>query len=91
MNPVEWRKEAESVIASAEIEDVRFALFTGLEKRYGIRSGVLPLATGEINHLTEPLHNLGANAADAQRLAALKHLLGLHEHFPGRADISGNA
>ena len=81
MNRVEWRKEAESVIASAEIEDVRVALFTRLEERYGIGSGVLPLARRKINYLTEPLHNLGVSAADAQRLAALKHLRGLHEQL----------
>jgi hypothetical protein len=81
VNPVEWQKEAESLIASAEIEDVRLALFTRLEERYGIRSGVLPLAQGEINYLTETLPNLGVSAADAQRLAALKHLQGLHEQL----------
>jgi hypothetical protein len=78
VNPVEWRKEAESVIASAEIEDVRIALYARLEERYGIRNGVFPVAKGEINFLTEPLHNLGVGAAEAQRLAALKYLGSLH-------------
>jgi hypothetical protein len=79
MNPVEWQKEAEAVIASAEIEDVRLALIARLEERYGIGSGVLPHPTGEINYLTEPL--LGVTATDAQRLAALKHLRGLDEQL----------
>lgn len=79
VNPVEWQKEAESVIASAEIEDVRIALLARLEERYGIGSGVLPLRSGKLNYLTEPL--LGVTATDAQRLAALKYLHGLHEQL----------
>jgi hypothetical protein len=81
VNPIERQTEAESIIASAEIEDVRLALYARLEERYGIRNGVLPLAKGEINYMTEPLHNLGVSAADARRLAALKHLQGLHERL----------
>jgi hypothetical protein len=79
VNPVEWHKEAESVIASAEIEDVRLALIARLKERYGIGSGVLPHPTGEINYLIEPL--LGVTATDAQRLAALKHLQALDERL----------
>jgi hypothetical protein len=79
VNPIEWHKEAESVIASAEIEDVRIALLARLEERYGIGSGALPLRSGELNYLTEPL--LGVTATDAQRLAALKYLECLHEQL----------
>jgi hypothetical protein len=79
VNPVKWENEAEVVIAAAEIEDVRVALIARLEERYGIGSGVLPHATGELNYLTDPL--LGITATDAQRLAALKHLRGLDEQL----------
>lgn len=77
MNPSEWQKEAESVIESADIEGVRLALIEHLEERYGVRGGVLPVAAGNINYLTEPL--LGVTATDAQCLAALKYLHELHE------------
>jgi hypothetical protein len=55
VNPVECQKEADSVIASAEIEDVRPALIARLQDRCGIGSGVLSLPTGGINYLTESL------------------------------------
>jgi hypothetical protein len=78
VNPIEWQKEAESVIASAEIEDIRTALLARLEERYGI-GRVLPPRSGKINYLTAPL--LGVTATDAQCLSALKYLQDLHEHF----------
>jgi hypothetical protein len=75
MNPVEWQSEAEFVIASAEIEDVRLALFARLAERYGIRDGVFPIGIGQaIDYKTKPLHQLGVGVKDAQHLAALKHL-----------------
>lgn len=77
MNSVEWQREAESVIASADLEDVRVAIIARLEERYGVGTGLLPLATGNINFLTQPL--LGVTATDAQCLAALKHLHELRE------------
>jgi hypothetical protein len=75
MNPVEWQSEAEFVIASAEIEDVRLALCARLAERYGIRDGVFPIGIGHaIDYKTEPLHQLGVGVKDAQHLAALKYL-----------------
>jgi hypothetical protein len=75
MNPVEWQSEAEFVIASAEIEDVRLALFARLAERYGIRDGVFPIGIGQaIDYKTKPLHQLGVGVKDAQHLAALKYL-----------------
>jgi hypothetical protein len=75
MNPVEWQSEAEFVIASAEIEDVRLALFARLAERYGIRDGVFPIGIDHtIDYKTKPLHQLGVGVKDAQHLAALKYL-----------------
>ena len=79
MNPIEWKRKAEFAVTSAEIEDVRLALIARLEERYGIKTGILPLATGELNHLTEPL--LGVTTRDAQCLAALACLQTLDEQF----------
>lgn len=81
MNTIEWQKEAESVIASAHIEDVRLAFYTRLTERYGIQNGVFSAGTTEVNFLTEPLENLKVSITDAQRLAALKYLADLQEQF----------
>jgi hypothetical protein len=42
VNTTEWQKEAESVLASANIEDVRLAFFAHRAERYGLRNGVIP-------------------------------------------------
>jgi hypothetical protein len=81
VNPAEWQKRAESVIASANIEDVRLAFYARLRERYGIRNGLISAATTEINLLQEPLQDLGVSLMEAQRLAALRHLEALQEEL----------
>jgi hypothetical protein len=95
VNPSEWQKRAESVIASANIEDVRLAFYARLRERYGIRNGVIAAGTTEINLLQEPLQDLGVSLSEAQRLAALRHLEALQEelswmgrYFQERLDMS---
>jgi hypothetical protein len=95
MNPIEWQKEAESVIASAKIEDVRLAFYARLRERYGIRDGLISAGTTEINFLQEPLQDLGVGIREAQRLAALRHLEALQEelswmgrYFQERLEVS---
>ena len=81
MNTAEWQKEAESAIASADIENVRLAFFERLTERYGIRNGKFSAGPTEIDFLTEPAENLGISIKDAQRLAAFKYLTDLQEQL----------
>jgi len=83
MNPVEWQIEAELVIASAEVEDVRLALFARLAECYGIHDGLFPIGMRHaIDYKTKPLHELGVGLRDAQHLAALKYLEDLTRRAP---------
>jgi hypothetical protein len=81
VNPSAWEKRAESVIASANIEDVRLAFYARLRERYGIRNGLISAGTTEINLVKEPLQDLGVSLREAQRLAALRHLEALQEEL----------
>lgn len=87
MNPIEWQCEAESILASADVEDVRLALFVRLADSYGIMDGVFPVGIQQaIDYKTLPLHEVGVSAKDAQHLAAMKYLEDLaqrasHEQF----------
>ena len=83
MNISKWQEEAERILASAEIEDVRLALFARLADRYGIRDGIFPIGIRHaIDYKTKPLHELGVSATDAQHLAALKYLEDLERRAP---------
>jgi hypothetical protein len=77
MNLIEWQREAESAITSPEIADVRPALYVHLQEQFG----VFRAAPDEVNFLTEPFHNRGVSAIDAQSLNAHKPLQSIHERF----------
>jgi hypothetical protein len=76
---IKWQQEAESIIASAEIDDDRIILLARSEGRYGIRSGVLPVPTDAIDCPRESL--LSAIETDPQRLAVLRVLRALDVQF----------
>jgi hypothetical protein len=80
MGPEEWKRDAESVLASAHVEDVRDALLGRLAERYAAPDGILRIEAGsDINYRTQPLASLGVSIEDAQILAAFEYLKQLKE------------
>ena len=75
MGQDKWQQEADSVISSAETEDVRIALLGRIADRYAARDGVLRIGTSNIiDYKTAPLSKLGVRPEDGQILAAFRYL-----------------
>jgi hypothetical protein len=80
MGPEEWRRDADSVLASADAEDVRNALLGRLAERYAAPDGILRICAGRhVNYKTQALTDLGVSVEDAQILAAFEYLKQLKE------------
>ncbi|MCU1313644.1 MAG: hypothetical protein JWM54_1401 [Acidobacteriaceae bacterium] len=75
MGPEEWKRDADSVLASADAEDVRNALLGRLAERYAAPDGILRIEAGsDVNYGTQGLASLGVSIEDAQILAAFEYL-----------------
>jgi hypothetical protein len=80
LGPEEWKRDADSVLASANAEAVRNALLERLAERFAAPDGILRIGSGNhVNYRTQPLANLGVSGEDAQILAAFEYLKQLKE------------
>src|ERR1700751_84488 len=80
MGPEEWKRDADSVLASADPQAVRIALLGRLEERYAAPDGILRIGAGsQVDYRNQPLANLDVGLEDAQILAAFEFLKQLKE------------